>query len=96
MREVTNKTRASWAFEALSAFGQATAGDWKKSLGFETAMSDLLADLMHLADRHKLSWATLVDKAEYDYEEEIREEKIPVTPNQQKRKKRHGHQVDRR
>lgn len=68
-----NLDRAEWALRALEAFQQATRTD------NEDALSDLLCDLMHLADYAKggleeFDSALARAEAHYGYETEAEEE----------------------
>ncbi len=63
-REGKNDDRASWAGSALSTFIQVTGTD------LEDAMGDLLADLMHWADRHNYDFDAALDRARHHYEAE--------------------------
>lgn len=65
--EATNQDRASWGNTALSAFvvEVGDAGDE------QTNLSDLLADLMHLADRQDLDFAQALMVARGHYAEEV-------------------------
>lgn len=59
-----NFDRASWADKAISAFRAATGTDR------EDALSDLLADLMHWADRAGYGFDEALDRARSHYEAE--------------------------
>ena len=59
-----NFDRASWADQAISAFRGATGTDR------EDALSDLLADLMHWADRAGYGFDEALDRARAHYEAE--------------------------
>lgn len=59
-----NDSRAEWAWAALRAFMLATGTD------MEDAMSDLLVDLMHWADRHNFDFELVLDQARRHYAEE--------------------------
>ena len=60
-----NDARADWAGAALSAFMQETGTDEEDALG------DLLADLMHWADRNGYEFDAALDRARGHYEAEI-------------------------
>lgn len=62
--EGKNDDRASWAGSALATFIQVTGTD------LEDAMGDLLADLMHWADRHNYDFDAALDRARHHYEAE--------------------------
>lgn len=66
--EPTNEDRANWALAALEAFEGETRTDR------ECALSDLLADLRHLADRAGEDWDALLAHADMHYREEIEED----------------------
>jgi hypothetical protein len=59
-----NFDRASWADKAISAFREATGADR------DEALSDLLADLMHWADRTGYRFNEALDRARSHYEAE--------------------------
>jgi hypothetical protein len=59
-----NDSRATWAGAALSAFMGQTGTDQ------EDALADLLADLMHWADRNNYDFDAALDRARYHYEAE--------------------------
>jgi hypothetical protein len=59
-----NFDRASWADKAISAFRDATGTDT------EDALSDLLANLMHWADRAGYDFNEALDRARRHYEAE--------------------------
>ena len=48
-------------------------GDWSK-VERETTLTDLLADLMHLAKRSKLDWDDILRRAENHFYEENRDD----------------------
>lgn len=63
--EGMNDARARWAEQALLQFITTTATDWTDALG------DLLADLMHLADRDaELDFVRALEVARRHYAEE--------------------------
>jgi len=59
-----NGDRAKWAQTAIDTFEKTTGTD------SEDAMSDLLADLMHLADRKETEFADELRRATANYEAE--------------------------
>ena len=59
--EGMNEDRAAWAGSALQNFKQTTGTDLEDSLG------DLLADLMHWADRNDFDFGLAIDRARYHY-----------------------------
>ncbi|MFZ4602989.1 MAG: hypothetical protein ACOYM8_11075 [Caulobacterales bacterium] len=60
-----NASRAAWAFVALRAFSDACRTDW------EDALTDLLCDLMHLADRApEFDFGLALERAQRHYEAE--------------------------
>ncbi len=63
-----NNDSAKWAQTAFDAFMTATGTDP------EDAMADLLADLMHLADRNGTDFADQLRRASSNYAEETRGE----------------------
>ena len=68
MRDVTNADRAEWAFCAIERFQDKTQTD------DEDALSDLLCDLMHLADRDGHDFENELNRARNNYAEEVRDE----------------------
>jgi hypothetical protein len=62
--EGMNDSRAKWAGSALIAFMLETGTD------LEDALDDLLADLMHWADRHSSNFDLALDQARRHYIEE--------------------------
>ena len=62
--EGKNDDRAAWAASALAAFSQATGADE------DTALGDLLADLMHWCDRNNFDFDAALDRAHWHYEAE--------------------------
>jgi hypothetical protein len=72
MPEPTNKDRAGWAHEALRRFGEITGvGDED----LKTQISDLVADLMHLAKIESVDFDDVLDSARMHYEAELDEER---------------------
>lgn len=68
--EPANDERAVWAENALIHYmNQTTSAD-----DYETALTDLLADLMHLCDREEVSFYRCFRLAEIHYNEEWQEE----------------------
>lgn len=65
----TNKDRAAWADHALQMFQMTTGADR------EDAVSDLLANLMHLADDEGTDFAADLERASMHYTAEIEEAK---------------------
>ena len=66
MRTVTNEDRANKASVALEYYGTSSI------LG--NTVSDLLADLMHLCDQEKIDFNLLLQNAQWNYREEVKEE----------------------
>ena len=63
-----NEDRAMWAEDALQAFMIATGSER------DTALADLLCDLMHWADREKgASFESALNAARFHYEAETQE-----------------------
>lgn len=54
---------------ALGAFAEMTGLDVEAD-GWDTAISDLLADLHHLVDRRDVSWLGVLGRADGHYTEE--------------------------
>lgn len=67
-REVTNSDRAIWARIALEAFQAETGTD------DEDALSDLIADLLHLADRTGEDFRKALDRGFDHYDAELAED----------------------
>lgn len=63
--ENLNSDRAKWAGAAMSSFMFAAAGTEP-----ETALSDLLCDLMHWADRQEECFESALEHARWHYAEE--------------------------
>mgnify|MGYP001605883167 CR=1 FL=1 len=63
-----NLKRAAWARESLEAFMRTTG--LEKAEGYGTAISDLLADLMHLADLLEQPFVPLFKRARRYYRDE--------------------------
>ena len=63
-----NFDRAAWADKAIAAFRDATGTDREDALG------DLLADLMHWADRAGYGFNEALDRARGHYAAETAEE----------------------
>lgn len=70
--EGMNDKRSGWAGRALKAFRRATGADHEEALG------DLLADLMHWADRHNFDFEAALFRAQAHYEAETTD--IPEEP----------------
>lgn len=62
--EGMNDRRAAWAGRAVAAFREATGTDAEDALG------DLLADLMHWADRQRFDFTLALDRARSHYDAE--------------------------
>lgn len=84
---VTNADRAEWARNALNAFAVQLN---MQGEDFETQISDLLCDLMHLCDEGEIDWSTCVARAQDHYTEEVREEH-PETVTETDIQARHHH-----
>jgi hypothetical protein len=67
-----NEERASRAREACDTFAEASGLDVAEEL--PTLISDLIADLMHLADQSGLCPESLIDTAWMHFEAEVEEE----------------------
>lgn len=68
-RDVTNDDRAEWADKGVRAFQNAVKTDDESVLG------DLLADLMHWADKNNYDFDSALERGRDHYTEEIKEEK---------------------
>jgi hypothetical protein len=75
----TTKDCAGYALHAVEAFASKTGLEIETD-GLETAVSDLLADLMHLCDKEDLDFETCVARAEGHYHEERLEENPDYDP----------------
>lgn len=69
-----NEWRASTAEEALELFTEITGGNLKYER--EDMISDLLCNLGHYCDQHKLDYDTLIEKAKrsLDHERKLSDE----------------------
>lgn len=69
-----NGWRASTAEEALELFAEITGGKLKHER--EDMISDLLCNLGHYCDQHKLNYAALIEKAQrgLDHERKVGDE----------------------
>lgn len=67
--ENMNGSRAAWASVALRAFRGVTGTDEGD------ALADLLADLMHWADRNNVDFELALDRARWHYAEETAEDR---------------------
>ncbi|QFP95556.1 hypothetical protein SEA_GAUGELDP_73 [Mycobacterium phage GaugeLDP] len=63
-----NSYNVSWASVALSAYVKVIGGHDE---GIDVAISDLLGDLMHLADAAGVDFDEALNKAEYNYDAEV-------------------------
>lgn len=79
--EPTNADRAEWAKEALAAFTARTYGgdhpDTMDRGDLETAIYDLIADLLHYAKRQGFETDCILASAVLHFEAERREEVTP-------------------
>jgi len=77
-QEPTNADRAEWALEALAVFTRRTyGGDDPGSMDrgdLETAVYDLIADLLHYADRQGFDTDAVLAAAVLHFKAEKREE----------------------
>ncbi len=65
-----NNHRARWAVAALETFARSTGLDLEED-GKETAIMDLLADLMHLSDIEGMNFDVLIERARGHYINEV-------------------------
>ena len=63
-----NNDRANWAEEALMVFTATTGG--QLHLERDDMVADLLCDLGHYCDRHKLDFDALVERAKRNWHHE--------------------------
>jgi hypothetical protein len=74
MPEPTNAERVAWAWAALEAFHVASDSQPHSVEELTDSVSDLIADLLHLARAHNiLPVDTLLTRALSDYEAEVDE-----------------------
>lgn len=64
-----NLERASWALKAIEAFGETNGVSYEHEP--DSAIADLLADIMHLCDRDKIDFDAALDKGRRYYNAEI-------------------------
>lgn len=69
--EVTNEVRADWAADSCRLYADATGLDFDCEV--DVAISDLIASLLHLADRHGLCPESLLERGRMHYEHEAAE-----------------------
>jgi hypothetical protein len=70
--EPTNDERADWAFVACQEFAEATGLSADDEL--PTVITDLIANLLHLADREGMCVESCLDTARMHYEAEQEED----------------------
>ena len=68
----TNSERASWAADSARVYADATGLDYDTEA--DTAISDLIASLLHLADEQGLCPETMLQRGQMHYEHEAAEE----------------------
>ncbi|TWT44413.1 hypothetical protein RAS1_08280 [Phycisphaerae bacterium RAS1] len=77
-REPNNADRAAWAENALEVFTVETyCGRYPRNLerdDLETAVGDLIADLLHYANRKGLDTDEILRSASFHFEAELAEE----------------------
>lgn len=80
-REPTNADRARWAKNALAVFTAETYGGDHPDTMFrgdlETAVSDLIADLLHFAVRQGFDTDEIIRSAVFHFEAEFAQEAQP-------------------
>ena len=82
-KALTNRERAGFANVAVKAFAKRTG--LGKDDDMATKISDLVGDLMHLADVHKLDWPyDIQPEAERHYYAEVKEENDVAAANDRK------------
>ena len=64
-----NYTRSLFAGKAINAYMNVTGCD------IDTAVYDLLGDILHYCDYHRIDFYDELDKGRDHYEEEVREER---------------------
>jgi hypothetical protein len=77
MSEPTNQDRARWAKDALTVFTcQTFSGDYPDTMDrddLESAIADLICDLMHFAAEHRFEPEGIIETARGHYAVEIME-----------------------
>jgi len=68
----TNDERAEWATDSCRLYADVTGLDYDCEV--DVAISDLIASLLHLADRKGLCPETILTRAQMHYEHEVEEE----------------------
>ena len=64
-----NAERAEWALVAVEAFASETGLDTDEDAdGLDTAIGDLLGDLMHLCDVEEIDFGRVLDTAQHHYD----------------------------
>lgn len=75
---LTNRERAAFAEDAVKTFAKRTG--LGKDDDMATKISDLVGDLMHLADANNIDWVGEIQHhANMHYEAEVKEEKEMVS-----------------
>ena len=69
MTEPTNATRAEWAYRTVLLFAQYTGLELPRD--YDVAISDLLADLMHLCDEAGIDFDERLDDGRGAYQIEV-------------------------
>jgi hypothetical protein len=67
----TNFHRAAWARQALTAFTNATHDPMRHPQDLSDAISDLICDLLHLANQSDLHPECIIAQAEANYDTEL-------------------------
>lgn len=91
--ETDNKERAGWVEEVLRLYEKVHYGAKQDPF---VLLSDFLCNFRHYADRKKLDWTGVTQRAADHYIAEKEEEKIVPTEEPKKGKKRHGNHTHRR
>jgi hypothetical protein len=67
-----NSERADWAAESARVYADLTGLDYDEEI--DSAIGDLIASLLHLADAHGLCPETMLQRGQMHYEYEVEED----------------------
>lgn len=79
MTDNRNDERADRAMDAVRAFTDSAFVE-EGEQGLAQDLSDLLADVRHLCDRHGFAFAAIADKSETAYDGDVAEDGPKVAP----------------
>lgn len=71
MADLTNEQRAEWAYRAVQKHSQTTGSEEEE---MDTQMSDLLCNMMHMADEQGLDFSEVMEQASRHYDTEVNSE----------------------